>query len=468
MNINESLTSAMGLLARVAAVVIFISLSACSDSPTVESPPVDYSIGGTVSGLDGTVVLLNNGADDLTVSANGAFIFATRIASGAAYSVTIGTLPDGQTCEVTNGSGTATADVTDVTVECEGFVLRPLPEVYTTGNAINYSPYRAQGPEEQPPEMPSDEDILEDLTLIDSAGYNLLRLFGGDSVSESILRVAQENFPNMVFQQGIFIQRVSSSNCENEVNDSQIETGIRLANTYDSVVTVSVGNEPSFAGSSVACLEGYIKRTRSAVAQPVTADDDYTFYAGLSNVGPPDTVLPLLDFVSIHMYPITFYQAWDWKQEAVEAGPLRADAMMNAAIGRAQDNYQVVYDYEYLNSAGETVTVGESLPIVVGETGWKAVPTAVPGQEIEIYAANPVNAKMYFDLLQTWERSEGGPLTIFYFQPFDEVWKDRDDGWGLWDEDRMPRYALCDTPAAGSPCNEDLYEGAGYYDPPPP
>ncbi|MGB5264992.1 MAG: hypothetical protein WBN30_00275, partial [Polyangiales bacterium] len=79
MNINQSLTSAMGLLARIAAVVIFISLSACSDSPAGETPPVDYSIGGTVSGLDGTVVLLNNGADDLSVSANGAFTFATRV-----------------------------------------------------------------------------------------------------------------------------------------------------------------------------------------------------------------------------------------------------------------------------------------------------------------------------------------------------------------------------------------------------
>ncbi|MGB5223118.1 MAG: hypothetical protein WBN60_18955 [Polyangiales bacterium] len=467
MHIKRTLSSPMRFVSRVACVGAFFATAACSDSPAGENPPVEVSIGGTVSGLDGTLVLLNNGADDLTVSAAGAFTFATRIASGTDYSVTVGTQPEGQTCEVTNGSGIATADVTNVTVECEGFVLRPLPQIYATGNAINYSPYRAQGPEEQPPEMPSDEDILEDLTLIDSAGYNLLRLFGGDPVSESILRVAQENFPEMVFQQGIFIQRVSSSNCENEVNESQIETGIRLANTYDSVVTVSVGNEPSFAGSSVACLEGYINRTRNAVAQPVTADDDYTFYAGLSNVGPPDTILPLLDFVSIHMYPITFYREWDWKQEAVEAGPLRAEAMMNAAFERTEDNYQAVYDYEYVNGAGETVTIGESLPIVIGETGWKAVPTFAPGQEIEIYAATPVNAKWYFDLLQPWEGSEGGPLTVFYFQPFDEVWKDRDDGWGLWDEDRMPRYALCDTPAAGSPCNDPVYADAGYYDPQP-
>ena len=56
-------------------------------------------------------------------------------------------------------------------------------------------------------------------------------------------------------------------------------------------------------------------------------------HAGLTLGGGrrPDTVLPLLDFVAIHMYPITNYRQWDWKQEGVPAGPDRAEAMMNAA-----------------------------------------------------------------------------------------------------------------------------------------
>ena len=37
-----------------------------------------YSVGGTVSGLSGTVVLQDNGGDDLSVTANGSFTFATR------------------------------------------------------------------------------------------------------------------------------------------------------------------------------------------------------------------------------------------------------------------------------------------------------------------------------------------------------------------------------------------------------
>jgi putative esterase len=78
-----------------------------------------YSVGGTVSGLSGTVVLQDNGGDDLSVTANGSFTFATKLASGAAYSVTVAASPTGQTCTVTSGSGTiASADVTSVAVSC--------------------------------------------------------------------------------------------------------------------------------------------------------------------------------------------------------------------------------------------------------------------------------------------------------------------------------------------------------------
>ena len=85
-----------------------------------------------------------------------------------------------------------------------GGELRPLPDIYTTGNAINYSPYRAGGPGAG--EVPSDADILEDLGLLQTVGYDLLRLFGGDAVSEKILQLAEANFPEMRFQQGLFLE----------------------------------------------------------------------------------------------------------------------------------------------------------------------------------------------------------------------------------------------------------------------
>jgi len=84
----------------------------CAANPT-------FTVGGTVSGLSGTVVLQDNGADDLTVAANGPFTFATALATGAAYAVTVKTNPAGQTCTVTNGNGTmGSANVTNVAVTC--------------------------------------------------------------------------------------------------------------------------------------------------------------------------------------------------------------------------------------------------------------------------------------------------------------------------------------------------------------
>jgi hypothetical protein len=80
-------------------------------------------VGGTVSGLGSgrSVVLLNNGADALTVRANGRFAFADLLSANSAYAVTVGTQPSGQTCSVANGNGTIDAERTsidDVQVSC--------------------------------------------------------------------------------------------------------------------------------------------------------------------------------------------------------------------------------------------------------------------------------------------------------------------------------------------------------------
>ena len=80
-----------------------------------------FTIGGTVTGLTGTgMVLQNNGGDSLTISGNGSFTFATKITSGGAFSVAVSTPPSNptQTCTVAGGSGIATANVTTVQVTC--------------------------------------------------------------------------------------------------------------------------------------------------------------------------------------------------------------------------------------------------------------------------------------------------------------------------------------------------------------
>jgi len=88
-------------------------------STTTTSPSGTYSVGGTVSGLSGTLVLQDNGDDNLSVSANGSFTFATLLANGAGYNVSVATDPTGQNCSVSNGSGTvAAANVSGISVTC--------------------------------------------------------------------------------------------------------------------------------------------------------------------------------------------------------------------------------------------------------------------------------------------------------------------------------------------------------------
>jgi len=92
-----------------------------------------YTIGGTVSGLSGTgLVLQNNGGNNLAITANGSFTFTTPVASGGTYNVTVLTQPSSpaQTCVVTNGSGTATANVTNVQVACTTIT-------YTIGGTVS-------------------------------------------------------------------------------------------------------------------------------------------------------------------------------------------------------------------------------------------------------------------------------------------------------------------------------------------
>src|SRR5215472_2664704 len=72
-----------------------------SPSPSPLPPlPETHAVGGTVTGLNGTLVLTNNGGDNLSVLANGSFRFATPVASGNAYQAGIQSQPANQRCTV--------------------------------------------------------------------------------------------------------------------------------------------------------------------------------------------------------------------------------------------------------------------------------------------------------------------------------------------------------------------------------
>lgn len=103
---------------------------------TVTCSTNTYTIGGTITGLISTqqVTLNNNGGDPLTltVASGGTFTFTTPVAYGAGYAVTVGTQPTGETCRITNGTGTnVTANVSGVSISCR------LPLAYVTNKTDN-------------------------------------------------------------------------------------------------------------------------------------------------------------------------------------------------------------------------------------------------------------------------------------------------------------------------------------------
>jgi hypothetical protein len=110
--------------------MLLITVAGCGGDKSTPTVAATYTAGGTVTGLTGTgLVLQNNGGDNLSVSAKiSSFTFPTAVASGGAYSVTVFIQPAGQVCTVNNGSGTSTANVSTVSVVCN--------QAYSIGGSI--------------------------------------------------------------------------------------------------------------------------------------------------------------------------------------------------------------------------------------------------------------------------------------------------------------------------------------------
>jgi len=307
--------------------------------------------------------------------------------------------------------------------------LRPLSSEFTTRKAVSYSGYRGADRSV----IPTSAEILQDLQLLVQGNFRLIRLFdSSDAHALKTLQVIKDNNLDIKVQLGIWISGPKATSDAD--NLAEIERGVALANTYkDIVLGVSIGNETmvDWSGLKVppADMAAYISAVRARVTQPVTTDDNWAFFANDQKKYDTDKVLDVVDYVAMHTYPLadTPWGLWDWQQASVPADQ-RAAAMMDAALAKAKKDYAAVASY-----------VGSkqpNMPIVIGETGWKSTVTGGESQR-----AHPVNQKMYFDRMAAWTN---GPKAIFTFEAFDEPWKGGDDGWGLFDVNRLAKYVIYD------------------------
>ncbi len=327
------------------------------------------------------------------------------------------------------------------------------PEVLAR-KAVAYSGYRrGQSPDTQT--YPSVEEIEQDLRLLVDGGWGFIRLFDSGPHAERVLAVIDEHDLDLRVLLGVWIAGPEAQHAA--ANLGQIERGVALAEQYaDIVAAVSVGNETLDDWSHIritpAELVGHIRNVRGRVTQPVTTDDSwYPFMLGSDGDTSYADVIEVaraVDFLCLHVYAFAdaYYGSWGWQQESVPAAE-RARAMMDAAMA---------YTVQGVRSVRSTMAArGVDAPILIGEAGWKDAtrfspnnPSDPPEDAIEAYFAHPMNQKMFFDDLMRWVYGDGrdddSPAAAFYFEAFDEPWKGEwgDDGWGLFDVDRAPKYVV--------------------------
>ncbi len=345
------------------------------------------------------------------------------------------------------GGGSGTTPLTGV-----GSQLRPLSADYTARKAVAYSPYRTAANEAGlAAEVVPKANIKQDLDLLLAAGFRMIRLFDSDDkVGRQTLEVIRDNKLNIKVHLGVYIQGGNEP-----LNQAQLVRAAVLANEFkDIVLAVSVGNETMVSWTlnkvDPTTMAGYIKKLRDQIPQPITTDDNYAFWASA-----PLAITDVVDFASLHTYTeldtVFDPKLFDWKQKDKPAAT-RAVAMMDASIAEARRQYGLARTY--LDSKGLT-----AVPIVIGETGWNAVDVGRLA-----FRAHPVNQKMYLDRLATWAaegKTGAGPKNVFYFEAFDEPWKQGDDKWGLFNVQRQARYAV---QAFNSPSATWVWEPGTYTD----
>lgn len=122
------------MLAWLVRAILFVLLSGLT---CINTPPA-VTLGGTITGLRGTITFEDYGVQQMTASNNGDFTFTGSRLQGQSYNVVITGQPAGQSCSVIRGSGTfGSQNIKDVLISCG------LPLQIASWNIQNYGPSKA-------------------------------------------------------------------------------------------------------------------------------------------------------------------------------------------------------------------------------------------------------------------------------------------------------------------------------------
>ncbi|MCV6628428.1 MAG: glycosyl hydrolase family 17 protein [Flavobacteriaceae bacterium] len=335
--------------------------------------------------------------------------------------------------------------------------------------AMSYGGYRFKSRDVQP----TVPEIKEDLLILSALGVKFIRTYNvhlpqAKNILKAIRELKQEdrNF-EMYVMLGAWISCKDAFNWEgngpdhsqeNESNKNEIAEAVRLVNTYKDIVKVlAVGNEAMVHWASAYFVEAkiilkwvvHLQQLKKEGKLPktlwITSSDDFASWGG----GHPDykttdleNLVKAVDYVSMHTYPFhnTHYNPEFWQmQDSDKALNKKAqiELAMNRAVRFAKRQYDSVKQY--------VQSIDSSKAVHIGETGWATVSDGHYG-ETGSRAADAYKQALYYNKIRKWTNNSG--ISCFYFEAFDEVWKDANNAlgsenhFGLFNLHRQAKYAL--------------------------
>ncbi len=333
--------------------------------------------------------------------------------------------------------------------------------------AISYGGYRKNTRDIQP----SIEELKEDLRILSAMGIKILRTYNvrlphAANVLKAIkvLKKEDQNF-EMYVMLGAWIdcknawtEAPLNHNEESEYNASEIARAIELANEYPDIVKIiAVGNEAMVKWATAYYVEPHIilkwvkhlqnlKQKGDLNPQVwITSSDNFASWGGGEtqyHTAELNELIKAVDYLSIHTYPMhdTHYNPVFWgvlsKEESL-SNREKIDHAMTRALNYAVSQYDSVVSYMKRQ--------GVNKPIHIGETGWASASNGFYGEQGS-KATDEYKQALYYNKIRDWSTSH--KIKCFYFEAFDEPWKDAhnpkgsENYFGLFTVDGKAKYAL--------------------------
>lgn len=321
--------------------------------------------------------------------------------------------------------------------------------------------------------VPSSEDLKEGLKVMDAMGIKILRTYNTQQYAHAAnllqaiheMKQADESF-EMYVMLGAWIDCLGAwtdnrnHDLGDEVNNkAEIDAAVYLANKYPDIVKIiAVGNEamvhwaesyfvaPSVTLKWVNHLQDLKESGKLAKDIWITSSDNYASWGGGDPIYHNDDLTALMnavDFISLHTYPYhdTHYNPNYWVIEDNDS--LSELEKVEASMLRARD--YTVSQYQSAKNYMDSIRVQK--PIHIGETGWSSMTNDLYGDEGS-RASDEYKQKLYYNHMRQWSDSEG--ISCFYFEMFDEQWKDAnnpmgsENHFGLINLKGQAKYALWD------------------------